>query len=84
MYISPRFAYRYAADAPGTVREIVHIGEGTGKTGGPAWGDYSCSVVDGDNFTDLWTIQSLSNEKGKGATKIACFQPKENNKTAGK
>jgi len=77
MYISPRFAYRYAGDAPGTIREMVHIGEGTGKTGGPAWGDYSCSVVDGDNFTDLWTIQSLSNEKGKGATKIARFSPEE-------
>ena len=75
MYISPRFAYRYANDAPGTIRKIVHIGEGKGKTGGPAWGDYSGSVVDGDNFSDLWTIQSLSNEKGKGATKIARFEP---------
>ncbi len=35
------------------------------------WGDYSGSVVDGDNLTDLWTIQSITDEKGKGDTVIA-------------
>jgi hypothetical protein len=35
-----------------------------------AWGDYSGSLIDGDNLTDLWTIQSLANEKGRGETVI--------------
>lgn len=69
-FISPRFAYRYAADAPGTIREIVHAGEGRGAADGVAWGDYSGSMIDGDNLTDLWTIQSVANEKGRGETVI--------------
>lgn len=69
-FISPRFAYRKAKDAPGTVREIVSVGEGLGAADGVAWGDYSGSIIDGDNLTDLWTIQSIANEKGKGETVI--------------
>jgi hypothetical protein len=69
-FISPRFAYRYSDDKPGTTREIVRAGEGRGATDGVAWGDYSGSLIDGDNLTDLWTIQSLANEKGRGETVI--------------
>ncbi|MES2003452.1 MAG: hypothetical protein V4450_02940 [Bacteroidota bacterium] len=69
-YVSPRFAYRMAVDAPGTIREIIHVGEGRGAADGVAWGDYSGSVVDGDNLLDLWTIQSLASEKGRGETVI--------------
>ncbi len=69
-FISPRFAYRKSADAPGTVREIIHVGEGRGAADGVAWGDYSGTVIDGDNLMDLWTIQSLANEKGRGETVI--------------
>lgn len=70
MFISPRMTYRLAKDAPGTVREIVKLGEGEGATDGVAWGDYSGTVIDGDNLTDLWTIQSLASIKGKGFTVI--------------
>ncbi len=70
MFISPRFAYRKSTDKPGTVREIVRVGEGRGATDGVAWGDYSGSVVDGDNQLDLWTIQSIANEKGRGETVV--------------
>lgn len=70
MYISPRMAFRYADDAPGQVREIVKLGEGKGATDGVAWGDYSGSIIDGDNLTDLWTIQSIANSEGKGETVI--------------
>lgn len=70
MFISPRFAYRKAKDRPGTIRKIVSVGEGRGAADGVAWGDYSGSVVDGDNQKDLWTIQSIANEKGKGETVI--------------
>jgi hypothetical protein len=48
----------------------VKLGEGQGATSGTSWGDYSGSVVDGDNFTDLWTIQSITDEDGKGDTII--------------
>jgi hypothetical protein len=69
-FISPRFAYRLHKDKPGTVRKIVSAGEGKGATDGTSWGDYSGSMIDGDNLLDLWTIQSIANEKGKGETVI--------------
>lgn len=72
-FISPRFAYRKAKDAKGTVREIISVGEGKGAADGVAWGDYSGSLIDGDNLLDLWTIQSIANEKGRGETVIVKF-----------
>ena len=70
MFISPRMAFRYASDKPGTVRNIIKLGEGKGATNGVAWGDYSGCAIDGDNLTDLWTIQSIANKEGKGETVI--------------
>jgi hypothetical protein len=69
-FISPRFAYRKAKDRLGTIREIVSAGEGEGATDGVSWGDYSGSIIDGDNLLDLWTIQSITNTKGRGETVI--------------
>ena len=69
-FISPRFTYRMAKDKPGTIREIIHVGEGVGATDGAAWGDYSGSMIDGDNLMDLWTVQSRANEKGKAESVI--------------
>jgi hypothetical protein len=43
---------------------------GRGATDGVAWGDYIGSVVDGDDLLDLWTIQSVANEQGRGETVI--------------
>jgi hypothetical protein len=83
-YISPRFTYRYASDKPGTVRDIVRVGEGRGAADGVAWGDYSGSVVDGDNQIDLWTIQSIANEKGRGETVVVKVPMKEGKKAKGK
>ena len=71
MFISPRFAFRRASDPKGTLRPIVSLGEGAGATDGVSWGDYSGSVVDGDNQLDLWTIQSITDNQGKGDTVIA-------------
>lgn len=70
-FISPRVAWRKAGDRAGTLRPIVSLGEGAAATEGGAWGDYSGSCIDGDNLTDLWTIQSIANEKGRGGTVIA-------------
>lgn len=70
MYISPRMAFRYASDKPGTTRGLIRLGEGKGATDGVAWGDYSGTTIDGDNLMDLWTIQSIANLKGKGETLI--------------
>ena len=83
MFISPRCAIHLATDKPGFTRKVISLGEGTGKTNGTSWGDYSGTVVDGDNLTDLWTIQSVANDKGKGNTVIAKipFKPAKN-KTA--
>ncbi len=69
-FVSPRFAFRKSKDAPGTLRPIISAGEGKGAADGVAWGDYSGSIVDGDNLLDLWTIQSITNEQGKGETVI--------------
>ncbi len=71
MFISPRMAFRKSTDAKGTTREIIKLGEGKGATNGTSWGDYSGSTVDADNMLDLWTIQSITDEKGKGDTLIA-------------
>lgn len=80
MFISPRMAFRKAGDPPGELRDIINLGEGSGATDGVAWGDYSGSVIDGDNLVDLWTIQSIANSEGKGETVIVKVPFKENNK----
>lgn len=71
MFISPRLAFRKSGDALGKLRNIVSLGEGQGATDGVSWGDYSGSVIDGDNLKDLWTIQSITGKDGKGDTVIA-------------
>lgn len=71
MFISPRLAFRSKADPAGKLGDIVSLGEGQGATNGVAWGDYSGSVIDGDNLRDLWTIQSITGKDGKGDTVIA-------------
>lgn len=71
MFISARCAWRRAGDRSGTLGDIFKFGEGVAATEGGAWGDYSGAIVDGDNLTDLWTIQSVANAKGRGDTVIA-------------
>lgn len=71
MFISARCAVRAAGDKPGTLRETLNLAEGVAATEGGAWGDYSGSVVDGDNLLDLWTVQSFANRRGRGGTVIA-------------
>jgi hypothetical protein len=75
MFISGRCAWRKDSDREGKLRPIIKLGEGLAATKGGAWGDYSGSVVDGDNLTDLWTIQSVATAKGNGATVIARIRP---------
>ena len=70
MFISPRLAFRRADDPKGTLRRIVKLGEGEAATNGVSWGDYSGSVIDGDNLLDLWTIQSIADKRGRGDTVI--------------
>ena len=71
MYISPRMAFRRASDPKGQLRAMVELGQGQGATSGTSWGDYSGSVVDGDDHLTLWTIQSITDTEGKGDTVIA-------------
>lgn len=70
-FISPRVAYRMGKDKLGTIREIISLGEEKSATDGVSWGDSSDSNIDGGNLNDLWTIQSITNEKGKEETVIA-------------
>lgn len=74
MFISPRLAFRRAEDPPGTLRSTVSLGEGLAATSGLSWGDYSGSVVDGDDLEGLWTIQSIAGEDGRGDT-VICRVP---------
>ncbi|MFZ4507565.1 MAG: hypothetical protein ACOYON_07710 [Fimbriimonas sp.] len=76
MFVSARYAWRKATDAPGTLRPIRNLAEGLAATKGGPWGDYSGSTVDGDNKTDLWTIQSVATSKGTGGTVIARVRPR--------
>ncbi|MEL6431739.1 MAG: hypothetical protein AAFR54_21390 [Planctomycetota bacterium] len=71
MFISPRLAWRLGADAPGTLRPTLSLGEGEGATDGVSWGDYSGSCIDGGNGLDLWTVQSITGKDGKGDTVVA-------------
>ncbi len=71
MFISPRLAWRRASDPKGTLRPAVRLGEGLAATEGGSWGDYSGTIIDGDNLADLWTIQSIANEQGRGSCVIA-------------
>ncbi len=71
MFISARVAWRRVGDQSRTLRATRRLREGVAATEGGAWGDYSGSVVDGDNLLDLWTIQSFANEQGRGGTIIA-------------
>ena len=73
-FISPRFTYRLAKDPKNTTRPIIHLGEGKAATDGQSWGDYSGSIIDGDNQTDMWTIQSITNEKGKNESVIGRWE----------
>jgi hypothetical protein len=75
MYISGRCAWRKGGDQGGTLGPIWKIGEGLAATKGGPWGDYSGCVVDGDNMTDLWTIQSVATAQGRGGTVIARVRP---------
>jgi hypothetical protein len=73
MFISARAALHKGSDPAGTTSKFFRLREGLAATEGGAWGDYSGSVIDGDNLRDLWTIQSFANLKGRGGTVIARF-----------
>ncbi len=47
------------------------LGAGKAATAGGPWGDYSGCCLDGDNLSDLWTVQSMADEQGKGDAVIA-------------
>ena len=73
MFISPRLAWRRAEDPAGTMRKIIRLGEGKAATKGTSWGDYSGSVIDGDNLVDLWTVQSIT-DAGELSQNIAMME----------
>ncbi|OWU65470.1 MAG: hypothetical protein CBB60_004495, partial [Armatimonadetes bacterium Cent15-Ar3] len=76
MTISARAALFKKSDTSWLSPKIFRLAEGIAPTEGGAWGDYSGTVVDGDNLSDFWTIQSYANDKGRGNTIIAKVPPK--------
>lgn len=75
MFISARYSLYKASDKPGQIRPIQSLAEGVAATAGGPWGDYSSSIVDGDNLTDLWTAQTVANASGRGSVVIAKVVP---------
>jgi hypothetical protein len=65
-FVDAGYAFRAAADAPGTLRAQVTLKDGEGpyvKTEGGArnrWGDYSATTVDPVDDLSLWTIQEYA------------------------
>jgi hypothetical protein len=75
MYVSPCFTYRKASDTKGTLRTVTMIEKGTGNYGDGSqktfpWGDYSGSILDGDNQKDLWTVQNIMRSSKKVGNKV--------------
>lgn len=70
MFISARYALRRSRDPLGTTRPIVSFAEGVAATEGGSWGDYSGTTFDADNGLDLWTVQSVTNARGRGSMVI--------------
>lgn len=65
-FASANYSFRYGADPPGTMRAdtVLKAGEAsyfkTFSGTRNRWGDYSATVVDPVNDTDLWTIQEYA------------------------
>jgi hypothetical protein len=65
-FASASYAFRAAADAAGTTRDVLTFKAGedtyfkTFGFGRNRWGDYSNTVVDPANDTDFWTIQEYA------------------------
>jgi len=65
-FVDAAYAFRAAADPPGTVRAPVTLKDGEGpyeKTEGGArnrWGDFSATTVDPVDDLSLWTIQEYA------------------------
>jgi hypothetical protein len=79
MYVSARCTYRMANDKLGTMRDIINIAEGNSaykpleNKGTLPWGDYSGTIVDGDNGIDIWSAQTIMED---GKVKIIAFRIK--------
>ncbi|HEX5734877.1 MAG TPA: BACON domain-containing carbohydrate-binding protein [Blastocatellia bacterium] len=78
-YASANYSFRAASDAPNTLRDdaVLKAGEASYfKTFGGAsnrWGDYSSTVVDPVNDTDLWTIQQYATQPSGGFDRWATW-----------
>jgi hypothetical protein len=81
MYVSPSFVYRKNTDPNGEMREVITVEKGTDNYGDGSeknvpWGDYSGSILDGDNLTDLWTVQNIMKSKKAVGNRIVKLKMK--------
>ena len=78
-YASANYSFRAASDVPNTLRDDAMLKAGEAsyfKTfGGTSnrWGDYSSTVVDPANDTDLWTIQQYATQPSGGFDRWATW-----------
>ena len=65
-YASAHYAFRAGTDPAGTLRDDTQLKAGEGPydkdfgAGRNRWGDYSATVVDPVNDTDMWTLQEFA------------------------
>ncbi len=71
-YPAAGYSFRYASDPPGALRANVVLKAGEapyandGGGGDNRWGDYSSTMVDPRDDTDLWTIQEYAASPSRG------------------
>ncbi len=79
MYVSVRCVHRLAGDEKSTLRQYKEVAEGnspfkpSNKSENQPWGDYSGTVVDGDNGINFWSAQTMMMDK---AVKAVVFRLK--------
>lgn len=65
-HASANYSFRAGTDPPGTLRDEVVLKAGEGPydkdlgSGRNRWGDYSATVVDPSNDTEMWTLQQYA------------------------
>ena len=80
-YASANYSFRYGTDPLGTTRADTVTKAGLASyykdfgTGDNRWGDYSASVVDPVNDTDLWTLQEYAGTNSNWGTWWADVSP---------
>lgn len=69
-YVNACYAYRNNLEPDNQLSPIFTIKKGQSPINSGRWGDYSGSIIDGDDLRSFWTIQSLAGKDSTGETVI--------------